>query len=613
MFGNFLYYIVVLLVYAAYQPSADPFFSAGETFGLTLTLVLVFTGITRYRFHRTEARSVRIGPEHLDSRLSSVQLQLSVLAVVFLGLQIYLINLVEHLSSVPLIGPLPTFQALMCLVLFTGYLSVIWALGYRILHRHYPMAVSRRNYVWSNISFGVPALIPWLLVSTTADILTFLPFEAPRWFLETPGGQVVYVALFLIAVTVFGPVLIQRFWRCTPLMPGPARSRIATICRQAGVGYRDILQWPLFGGHMLTAAVMGVVSRFRYILVTRSLLQHLQDDEIAAVIAHEAGHVRKKHLLFYLLFFMGIMVTSYLAFDLVIYLLLYAEPVYRLMVFTGISQTTVTSILFTLFMVGFFLLYFRYLFGYFMRNFERQADAFAVNLVGSAAPLVSTFRKIARYSGQAPDKPNWHHFSIQQRIDFLAACDREPLTAVRHDRKIKRHITLFLLVLIATGIAGYQLNFGAAGKTISAHLMEQILLRQLTENQDNPKLYAMLGDGRHAQKRYGAAIAAYEKALSLAPDAPHVLNNLAWLYATCEDPAFRNPIRASMLAQKAVAIAPSAELFDTLAESHFINGHRDAAVKAAARALDMAVRNREYYQSQLQKFRKAPLPAEPGA
>ena len=65
---------------------------------------------------------------------------------------------------------------------------------------------------------------------------------------------------------------------------------------------------------MITAGVMGLIKQFRYILVTRSLLQRLTPYEIEAVIAHEIGHVKKKHLLFYLIFFAGYMLISYALF-----------------------------------------------------------------------------------------------------------------------------------------------------------------------------------------------------------------------------------------------------------------------------------------------------------
>ena len=109
------------------------------------------------------------------------------------------------------------------------------------------------------------------------------------------------------------------------------------------MSYADILYWPIFGGRMITAGVMGLVGRFRYILVTESLLRVLRPEEVDTVIAHEIGHVKKRHLLFYLFFFIGYMLIAYATFDLIVYLIIFAEPVYRFIFTTGVNRTTVTT------------------------------------------------------------------------------------------------------------------------------------------------------------------------------------------------------------------------------------------------------------------------------
>ena len=86
---------------------------------------------------------------------------------------------------------------------------------------------------------------------------------------------------------------------------------------------------------------------------------------------------------------------------------------------------------------------------------------------------------------------------------------------------------------------------------------------------------------------------------------PHVLNNLAWLYATCEIQSLRNPARALNLAKLAAQIEPSSYIFDTLAESYFVNGMYSEALEAAERALKLAKTNRSYYREQIEKFKKA--------
>ena len=114
-----------------------------------------------------------------------------------------------------------------------------------------------------------------------------------------------------------------------------------------------------------------------------------------------------------------------------------------------------------------------------------------------------------------------------------------------------------------------------------------------------------MGDLYYERKDYEGVKFAYEKALELRLNDPHVLNNLAWFYATCEVESLRNPERALMLAKLAVKLDQSSHVFDTLAESHFVNGMNREAIEAGERALKLAKGNRSYYKEQLEKFRKA--------
>ncbi len=77
-----------------------------------------------------------------------------------------------------------------------------------------------------------------------------------------------------------------------------------------------MLLWPVFEGQMLTAGVMGLIKRFRYLLITPSLLQLLTPEELKGVVAHEIGHIRKNHMFFYLLFFGGYALLALLFYQL---------------------------------------------------------------------------------------------------------------------------------------------------------------------------------------------------------------------------------------------------------------------------------------------------------
>ena len=605
MFGNFIYFILVLLIYSTYQPSEETNFTGPETLFLFVGLIVIFTLFTWIQFRRIEKRIFKERLFHLDNKFTATLTRQSILAIVLFSIDIYGLSLSSFLTKIPFLAVIPTFQALLFLFLFIFYLAIVWACAYGPYQVLYRTDLSRRSYILSQILFSAPILLPWLLLSGIADIINALPFELPKRLLSTTEGEVAYFLIFLLAIAILGPTMIQKFWRCKPLETGLHRSRIENLCRKAGMGYANILYWPIFGGRMITAAVMGLIKKFRYILVTQGLLEMLEPEEIDAVIAHEIGHIKKKHLLFYLMFFVGYMMISYATFNLLVYSILFSETIYRLITATGLDQTTVATWIFSLVIITVFLIYFRFIFGYFMRNFERQADTYVYALFDSAGPLISTFEKIAATSGHPSDKPNWHHFSIRKRINYLKRCEMDRRWITRHDNKIKKSLAVYLVGIVLICGIGYNLNFGEAGKKLNTHFFEKVIQRELEKTPDNPLLYTTLGDLYFSKKNYTETIKAYEQSLRLNPDNPYALNNLAWLYATCEDETFRDAEKALALAKKAAGLKGAPHIFDTLAESYYVNGQFEMALLAGTRALETATTNRGYYQNQVKKFKDA--------
>ena len=605
MFGNFLYFIVVLLIYLTYQPSEETNFNGFETLFFFIGLIVIFFYFTAFLFRRLEKKIAAGNLPQLDSIFHSILMRQSIMAVLVFAFDIYGLNLPSFLINIPLFTAIPTLEALLFLLLFVFYLALVWACAYGPYKKLYRSDISRKSYVFSNITFSIPVLLPWVLLSGLADLIKALPFEWPARFLETTEGEVTYFLIFLFAVAVVGPAMIQKFWRCKPLESGEQRRRIEHLCRKAGISYADILYWPIFGGKMITAGVMGLINKFRYILVTPSLLRLLEPEEIDAVIAHEIGHVKRKHLVFYLVFFVGYMLLSYVTFDIILFGIIYADPVYWLINKTGFSQTTIFSGLFSLVIIIVFLIYFRFVFGFYMRNFERQADIYVYTLFDSAKPLIATLNKIVATSGQSADRPNWHHFSIRQRIDYLQKCEFDSRWIQRHNRKVKKSIGIYLVAMLLIGVIGYQLNLGVIGDKLNQNFLEKVIARELEKSPENPNLYRLLGDLYYERQDYEGVRFAYEKALELRLNDAHVLNNLAWFYATCEDESLRRPERSLSLAKLAAELETSSQVYDTLAESYFVNGMYAEAIEVGERALKLAKDNRSYYKGQLEKFRKA--------
>ncbi len=605
MFANFIYLIIALLIYTTYYPPDQTYLQGTVAAILALFLVIIFAAFTRMQFRSIEKRIGRETFIQLDHRFSSAMTRHAILAIGFFTCSIYGLNLTLFLARVPFISRFPTIEALICLCLFLLYMVIVWTCAWFPYDKLYRNRISLGTYVSSQISFTIPVILPWLVISGASDFLQALPFELPKKLLDSPTGQILFFLFFLLAVAIMGPAMIQKFWRCRPLEPGPVRQRIETLSRRAGFTFTNIVYWPILGGRMITAGVMGLIRPFRYLMITEALLEYLSPEEVDAVVAHEIGHVRKKHLQFYLFFFAGYMFLSYALFDAILIAILYIPQLYPLLEQFQGRQSTAMSAVFSLGTILSFLIYFRYIFGYFMRNFERQADVFVFNLFNSALPLVTTLEKIAMTSGQSAKKPNWHHFSISERIDYLRKCEADRSWIRRQDRKVRRSIAIYLAGILLIGATGYSLNWGESGKKLNAHLLEQVLMREIEKNPDNPVSYNILGDSYVLREKFELAEKAYEKAILLQPDNYSALNNLAWILATSQDESIRNPRRAVLLAARAAELKPTAQILDTFAECLYRNGQIEEAIYIGEKALQSASGDRSYFVKQLDKFRKA--------
>lgn len=110
-------------------------------------------------------------------------------------------------------------------------------------------------------------------------------------------------------------------------------------------------------------------------------------------------------------------------------------------------------------------------------------------------------------------------------------------------------------------------------------------------------------DPKHKQARYIVAhvyinAKQYKKAeellLELMAEDPEdfkLLNNLAWLYATAEDPKFRNGKKAIKLAQEAMTLAPNDHhVWSTLSEAYYVSGEYEKAHRAIVHMASLAMR-----------------------
>jgi tetratricopeptide (TPR) repeat protein len=115
-------------------------------------------------------------------------------------------------------------------------------------------------------------------------------------------------------------------------------------------------------------------------------------------------------------------------------------------------------------------------------------------------------------------------------------------------------------------------------------------LYEALKTQDTAALHAQIASIRMARNEFPEAVEHYGEALRLEPDSPEILNNLAWLLATCPEAAFRDGARAVQLAERACEISGYQQTLyiGTLAAACAEAGRFDDAISTAQKACVLA-------------------------
>jgi STE24 endopeptidase len=135
--------------------------------------------------------------------------------------------------------------------------------------------------------------VAWLLgwVITSAALLGWV--AAARLWPQTwwlPVAAVAAAAVVLLSFVL--PVVVEPlFARFTPLPAGPLRDRVLALAGAAGVQVRDVLVADASRRTTALNAYVSGLGRTRRVVVHDTLLGTGRDDEVAAVVAHELGHV----------------------------------------------------------------------------------------------------------------------------------------------------------------------------------------------------------------------------------------------------------------------------------------------------------------------------------
>ena len=410
-----------------------------------------------------------------------------------------------------------------------------------------------------------------LLITALVDALGLEVLAAGP--LEMVARTALSLVIMVLGSMILVPLAMRHGWGLQPL-EGPTAQLLAAELAANGVRVSHILNWPDHLTGQATAGVIGLIPGFRYLLFSPTLAERLAPEELCSVTAHEAAHIRHRHLWFFLAALLGA--------------ILWMEGLSLLAFWGGLLLGFPLPIyVFPIFQVAGLLLFLRFGLGFISRNFERQADGNAVERHGWG-PFSSALTKVAALNQIPVQQDNWHHYGIMQRLAFADAVTSQPATVTRQHQRVRR----IKLGLAALMVSGALLMVTTSGEGFTNWVGERYLasaLDGLTEFGEE-HLPALQYQAMQALKRedFPTAERYFRIVLDLRPADTQSRNNLAWVLVTtpgAPEPRLREGLA---LARQAAQENPQAYILDTLAEAHYQLGEQGEAKRAASEALRLA-------------------------
>jgi STE24 endopeptidase len=216
-------------------------------------------------------------------------------------------------------------------------------------------------------------------------ILKLVEWTGPQWWLWAWVSVIVFQLLML----VLAPVLIlPLFNKFTPLPEGTLRDRLLALGRKTAFPARNIQVMDGSKRSRHSNAFFTGFGRFRKIVLFDTLIAQLNEAELEAVLAHEIGHYKKRHIVKMLLAsalvsLAGFYALAWLARQDWFYGAFGFQPGLMpaaLLLFALLAGT----ITFWLSPVG----------NYWSRRYEYQADAYAAQITGEVGSLTGALRKL---------------------------------------------------------------------------------------------------------------------------------------------------------------------------------------------------------------------------
>jgi STE24 endopeptidase len=239
--------------------------------------------------------------------------------------------------------------------------------------------------------FALDRLKSWAIGLAVAVPLLFACLWAMQafsglWWLWTWVGVVV---LMLAAPTVYVRLIAPRFNRFTPLQDGELRSRIETLLRRCGFRPSGLFSMDASRRSAHGNAFFIGFGKTKRVVLFDTLIEASTPEEIEAVVAHELGHDKHRHVLF------GLLRSAAMTFAMLAAFGWLSKQPWLLPSLGIVYQDDALALLACMLVVGMVAPLFSPISNWISRRHEFQADDFARRQV-AAAPMISALLRLSR-------------------------------------------------------------------------------------------------------------------------------------------------------------------------------------------------------------------------
>jgi STE24 endopeptidase len=263
-----------------------------------------------------------------------------------------------------------------------------------------PFSLYRNFRIENKYGFNTMTLKLWItdLAKELAigAVISSVVVLAALWLVQaSPGWWWLWVWLFFLAFGVFmmyiSPYVIEPlFFKFEPVAVEGLEVRIRALMEKAGLRVSRVFQVDASRRSRHSNAYFTGIGKVKRIVLFDTLLQQMTQEEVLAVLAHEVGHWKKKHVL------KRIVMTEIMAFIGIAagYRLLqgnWLSDLLRLGNASFFAKVVVLS-----FLVSIVTFPLTPLFSWLSRRDERESDQFARELTGDPGAMASALVKLSK-------------------------------------------------------------------------------------------------------------------------------------------------------------------------------------------------------------------------